>query len=512
MRKFICVLLSAFLGFAVIFAAGCSSDIDDLEDLNADDINYSQYDESTEATLKISITAYDTEEALINSVAEVFNEKYPNVTINIDRMSGTLTNTLVSYYNAEKANPGTMPDIWISTSFDMLALSEYDITLDLDEYLKAASNQTSPYTGEAYFDEEDYVEEYWVLGKNNFADEQLLIPRSADRVVMHTNVDIISKAQTWVTSQGYTDADFLAGSVGQSQWITDDYITDTSAAVDIESKLQNGWTWEDFLYLLYWCRQYYDSLGRTADAGDYLIDGYLSWEANYNPIFTAMGVDYWDENGDFNTDTENWEEALDMIKFLIDEGFSAPFTGGSAGFTSGEGVFLIHSQASSISIESLSKTNAYQNVTDMSEVYNVYTFPLIDYYDNPQIGSGVAGYSVYKNSSNRELAVLFLLDLISAEGQTAMANAGINYPSIRVDMQDTDAPWAANYSEYNMEAYIWGLEYTCATDYFLEKPAKYASSIMSSVTTLIQNYCGGKSISTVLSDCAGDIEYYLEWT
>ena len=219
---------------------------------------------------------------------------------------------------------------------------------------------------------------------------------------------------------------------------------------------------------------------------------------------------YFNEDGSFNTDEANWQKAMDMIKFLIEQGFSAPFSGGSAGFTGGKGVFLIHSQAMAITLNKLQALDQYANVEDFSEVFDIYTFPLIEYNNTPKIGAGIAGYSVYRNSANRELAVLFLLDVISAAGQSAMSDAGINYPSIRKDMQNTEAPWAAAYADYNMEAYIWGLEYTCATDYFLAHEPEYASDIMEAVQTMISSYCDGqKSLQVVLQNCHDDIEYYL---
>lgn len=145
-----------------------------------------------------------------------------------------------------------------------------------------------------------------------------------------------------------------------------------------------------------------------------------------------------------------------------------------------------------ITLNKLQALDQYANVEDFSEVFDIYTFPLIEYNNTPKIGAGIAGYSVYRNSANRELAVLFLLDVISAAGQSAMSDAGINYPSIRKDMQNTEAPWAAAYADYNMEAYIWGLEYTCATDYFLAHEPEYASDIMEAVQTMISSYCDGQ--------------------
>lgn len=79
-----------------------------------------------------------------------------------------------------------------------------------------------------------------------------------------------------------------------------------------------------------------------------------------------------------------------------------------------------------ITLNKLQALDQYANVEDFSEVFDIYTFPLIEYNNTPKIGAGIAGYSVYRNSANRELAVLFLLDVISAAGQSAMSDAGIN--------------------------------------------------------------------------------------
>lgn len=54
--------------------AACNRGVEKLPEQNEDDIDYSQFDENTTARLKISIQSYDNEEALIRSVAEVFQK------------------------------------------------------------------------------------------------------------------------------------------------------------------------------------------------------------------------------------------------------------------------------------------------------------------------------------------------------------------------------------------------------------------------------------------------------
>ncbi len=495
MKKLLALLLAAvsFAGFTACNPVS-KKDSGGNSAENPDNISY-DIDPETEATLKITIQSYDNEEKIIKAVADEFNKDFPNVKINIDRMSGELSTTLMSYYNAEKSNPGTMPDIWFTTSFDMFALSKAQITLNMDPYLTAAKDA-------GLFDESDYVAQYWTLGKNNFKDEQYMIPRSADRVVTHYNKDIIGAAEKWCKEQGYTDKDF------PEDEYTEGYIKDESAPVELLSRIKNGWTWQDMLYVCYWCRLYFDQNNMSSL---YLVDSYFDWEANYNPIFEAMGVEYFDDAGNVALNSSKTENALKLMKYMYDKKYVAPVgASNQANFAGGEGIMLFHSQSISITENSLSALSKYKG-RKMSEVFDVCTFPLINYNQAPKIGCGIAGYSIFNESRNKELSVLFLLKLISAEGQTALANNGINYPSIRVDMQNKDAPWAKEYSEegFNTEAYTYGQEYCCGTTFVAAKDPKYATDIMSCISTMIEGYCGGKTFAKVIEDCEADIEYYL---
>ena len=495
MKRFFALLLTA-VSLTGMAACNPLADKDSGPDssVSPDEISF-DIDPETEATLKVTIQSYDNEETIIDAVAEEFNKDFPNVTVNVDRMSGELATTLMTYYNAEQKNPGTMPDIWFTTSFDMFALSKAQITLNLDPYLEAA-------TKAGIFNEADYVAQYWTLGKNNFEDEQYMIPRSADRVVTHYNKDIIGAAETWCQAQGYTDKDF------PEDEYTEGYITDESASVQLLSRIQNGWTWQDMLYVCYWTRLYFDNNGMSSL---YLVDSYFDWEANYNPIFESMGVEYFDEAGNVALNSPETQAALDLMKYMYDKKYVARVgASNQANFAGGEGIMLFHSQSISITESSLAALSKYKG-KKMSEVFDVCTFPLINYNETPKIGCGIAGYSIFNESRNKELAVLFLLKLISAEGQTALANNDINYPSIRVDMQNSDAPWAKEYAEagFNTEAYTYGQEYSCGTTFVAAKDPKYATDIMSCIATMIEGYCGGKTFDRVIGDCEADIEYYL---
>ena len=75
MKKIICLLFALVFSCSVVMLAACNRGVEKLPEQNEDDIDYSQFDENTTARLKISIQSYDNEEALIRSVAEVFQKK-----------------------------------------------------------------------------------------------------------------------------------------------------------------------------------------------------------------------------------------------------------------------------------------------------------------------------------------------------------------------------------------------------------------------------------------------------
>ena len=74
---------------------------------------------------------------MILGIAELFNEEFPNVEVDLKPFSGEVAPTIANWFNAERVNPGTMPDIFWTTSFDMLVLSDKHVLLNLDGYIQA---------------------------------------------------------------------------------------------------------------------------------------------------------------------------------------------------------------------------------------------------------------------------------------------------------------------------------------------------------------------------------------
>lgn len=426
-------------------------------------------DKQITATLTVSCDASNDEQNIVKKLAEGFNKIYPNVTVKVDPLSGDLVSTLMGYVGA-----GTMPDLFQTSSFYMLNLQDTGIILNLDPYIKAEEAAGT-------FDTSDFYEEFWTLGQKNFDGAQLLIPRAADQVVCHYNAKIVRAASEWCD-------------------------------VDLEGQyIKNGWTWDDFLTVCDYLRQYYDENGKK---NNYLLDGFLDWEAVFNPILESFGVTYFDENGNCTIDCEGTRQALDLIKNIIDKRYHGRFSGSQANFAGGQGVFMFHSQDATTQIKNLAIAN-YMDVSKMDEsYYNVVTFPIINV-ENPRIGCGVSGYAVSSSSQNRDLAWAFLKFMTTKEGQNCIADAGKNYPPIRKDMSDPKDPenhWGLGLECYNLEAFTWASTHNAIapTKFITRRPAR-ATDLIETIGVMIGNYTDtGYTMDKAIAKGKQSIEYWLE--
>lgn len=429
-------------------------------------------DPQISATLTVSCDASNDEQNIIRELAKGFNKYYPNIDVKVDPMSGELVSTLMGY-----AGAGTMPDIFQTSSFTMLDLQETGIILSLEPYLKAEAQ-----ADEVTFTPDDFYQNFWILGQKNFNGSQLMIPRAADQVVCHYNAKIIRAASEY-------------------------------CKVDLEGTyIKNGWTWDDFLKVCEYVRDYYDNNGKQ---NNYLLDGFLDWEAVYNPILESFGVEYFDENKNCTLDCEGTRKALDLVKNLIDKRYHGAFSGSQANFAGGQGAFMFHSQDATTQIKNLAIANRIP-YEDMDEsYYNVVTFPIIDE-ENPKIGCGVSGYSISSDSKNRDIAWAFLKFMTTKEGQNCIADAGKNYPPIRKDMKDAKNPenhWGKGLECYNMEAFVWGGDHNAITptSFVTVRPAR-SSDMTETIAVMIGNYVDiGYTKDKAIGKAVASLEYWLEY-
>lgn len=429
-----------------------------------DDYEVNDLPKDTVGSLKIAVPLGDEEEGVIESLADAFKGEYPNVEVEIDTMTKGTSEAMIDYLAAAKNDPDVMPDIFFCTSFDMQMLSGDGLLLNLEPLIR---NSTEKGT----FDVEDYYSSMWVLGKPDYeGDKQYMVPRSADRVVCHYNKYIFEQAN-----------------------------------VDM-SLVHNGWTWNEFLQVCETLRNYYDQFtpeeNRFTNEDGYIIDAYQDWEAVFNPMFLSMGAEYWDENGKFALNDENAQKTLDLMKYLVDEGYAAP-SGKAANFDGGQGAMLFHSRSTKAT---LAKLEAAYEETDINakDAYDVVTFPMIG--DSGYIGAGAAGYAVYAGTPDRELSWEFLKFMLSKPGQNAMAES-INTPPIRIDMADpNENAWGEGFEDYNMEAYVWEVNKNIPTKFTTAKLPRETNALIEALTKMINDYTSfDKSFETVTSAAATTI-------
>ncbi len=410
------------------------------------------------AELTLSLPAYDMENWIVDGLIEGFNKIYPNVTIKKDQMAGDTVSIMMGYWQAKK-----MPDIFHVTCVDVLNFDKAGIVLNLESYIEAETENGT-------FNASDYIENFWKLGQRNYNGDQIMVPRTSDLVFCQINKKILRECGIDCDSP--------------------------------ESKIKNGWTWDDFMDVCREVKAKRPSLG--------VVDTFMNWEAVYDPIFKSCGTQYWNENMESAINSPETETALQLMKelyILNGNNYSGNYDGGQA-------PFMLHSRAPSVSIKMLKDTygDAWQD-----DWYDMVTFPLVNP-ERPFIACGDVGYAISSTAAaeKRDLAWKFLKYVVSREGQNSIANAGVNFPPMRKDMLDTSKPednhWAAGFESYNMEALSWPALNNCltTTDFNIVRPSR-ALDLLMATTVMVNNYVvDGYTAAKAMSTCANTMNYWLE--
>lgn len=396
-------------------------------------------EKDTVGELKIGVKNEPTELAIMQAFVESFELEYPNIEVTVEPMqANNYRETLSQYYQADLASPGSMPDI-ISFGTEIFEYMDdkQEVAMNLQEFVDK--------TVEAeLLNLADYYENIWSVGKKDGTGDMFMIPRSYDHVVAYYNKRIFKQA---------------AEHLGMSE---DDIMP------------FNGWTWDDFLERMGYIRQFYNE---TNKSNLYLIDANLEWEAVYNPIYESCGVQYFDESGNVALDSQETRDALNIMNDLVVRKIVGPFGGSSsnANFEGGQGCMMFHTIAT--------KSRWYgKHGSDL----DVATFPLIG--DNPVVGAGAVGYTIYGRSMNSNIAWAFLVHMLSKDGQNAASATG-NIVPIRKDLAGIDQEWAKYPagSELNQEAFIYNSKYDKVTSYMREVDPKFSYLIMDQVKIIATN-------------------------
>jgi ABC-type glycerol-3-phosphate transport system substrate-binding protein len=444
-------IFSFILFISLLLISSCTINSkypDDLDDFEAN----IDLPSDTEADISILIPGGNVNEtSMIEKAIEGFNLKYPNINISLGYVSvGSYENTV-----RNQALAGSLPDIVWTNSPDFYFLVDKNIALPLNQYIDLSEEA-------GIFDlETDFYKEYFDIGSVD--DKHYVVPRSADSVVTFYNKKLLEEAGVNLTL------------------------------------IENGWSWDTFMDVCLQVREYLDSKGHT---DRYVLDANLTtWLSVNYPILRSMGADITDGTGKLTIDSEETREALELVKRMLDERIIVPtgITPGSS-FEAGTSAFLF--QSASVSL--------FAERKELKGNIDIVSFPLIG--ENPKIGTGIAGYSINSASAYKDEAWAFLNYLISYEGQQNMALGGLNTPSIRQDLADyTTANWGEGYREFNLDAYLYGMEYKIAPDFFQYYDAKYKSDLDLALRDLFNNVCNkNKTIEESIATAVRDMEDALE--
>lgn len=443
MKRISLIVLSLILTMCLFTGCGNSDpfinpgdDFDVNIDMNDEDYNQT-------ATLTVGITADPAERTLIEAAGNGFKQLFPNVKVEPTVISGQDYSSAV----LARIKGGSMPDLFYSSESEAFRFVSSDVFLNLKPYINAQKAQDP-----AWLDQ--FVPSALRLGQKGYNGDQYFIPRSSDRIVVHLNKKYITPA------------------------LNDPDRPEKSVTVDT---VKNGWTWDEFLKVCKNIRAYYDKKGWSVSNGRYIVDASLGWDPVLFSVFKSAGASFCDNKGNWTLDTAEMRAGMDMIRELVTEKIVAPYNGGGANYENGNGAMLIHSSSA------ISKYARY--ISNNGGEYDVVTFPIING-DSGVTGYGVPGYGIFAgiDEKKRDLAWQFLAYLMSEDGQNILAGAGMNTPSIRVDLQDYNtAKWGEGYRQYNLAATTYEQDRNYSETFFLHYPATQKTELINAVKKFVNN-------------------------
>ena len=139
--------------------------------------------------------------------------------------------------------------------------------------------------------------------------------------------------------------------------------------------------------------------------------------------------------------------------------------------------------------------------------FDALPFPLIG--KDPKIGCGFAGWGISSTTpvgAKRDLALQFLQYMISKEGQSALINAGLATPSVRIDLAEEKA-WSKGYQDLNLDAWLVGEEYKVSSKFFVSQEPSCTFDILTAMQEFIMKLVDtDKSVDSLVIACKEQLE------
>lgn len=273
-----------------IFGSGATSQIDATEIL---------IDSDYVGSVSLSYILSDPGEQLIaETIASSFMEKYPNITVTLDVITGTMTE-----YVSKKAAAGNCPDVLFLTDDVLNLFAGKNYLADLSQYFSADNFDQELYDGSKYY------QSVVTLGKYKSSQGQYAFPRDYSQVVMAYNKDLFDAAGIEYPADDWTEEDFM----------------------DI---------CEDF-------KTYFNSIGDTRSLP---VCYGLDWTATLYGYVKGNGGEFMDDDGNIMLEEPETKAAVDKMKQYYARGYDDP---------KGVASFMANSLAMTVSLKThLSKYKA----------------------------------------------------------------------------------------------------------------------------------------------------------
>ena len=266
MKKLISVIVSLIVVAVSVASFGCGGTSVDTSSADIDinlDPNYS-------AKISIGITDSDGERANANKFIKSFNEKYPNIEVEIIAISGDYTQTMIT-----NSAGGTLPDVYWVEDNAVTRFADNDLLVNLDDVISRSG-----------FDKTKYYPAMMKLGQYDHDGAQMMLPRDYNKVTVIYNKKMFEDAGITPDSPYYP---------------------------------KDNWTYAQFKET---CKKLKEGWKANPDYQNcYPVDAMLDWPAVFNSFFVGFGAELI-RDGEIKFDSENGLRALAEMADLVEKGYA----------------------------------------------------------------------------------------------------------------------------------------------------------------------------------------------
>lgn len=446
LKKTACLALSLM---TVLSFVGCNREPQDndgyIDELLKDvDFNVG-YDYEGEITVWIS--NYHSEEGMMNAFVNTFNKYYPNIRVNVEKITPAQYQSSIQ----KAANLDAMPDVyWISPQYTGV-YSSFDCILPLTKIIEKDTS----------FSADSIVAESlkcFIQGGETWA-----LPRDYNQVVLYYNKDMFDAAG--VAYPSATEA------MSSEQFET--------MMKDLYDGLKNSTKTNSY------GQKYKECLVSSWDCT-------MTWDSLIWPLFKSFNAEIIRPDGTYTeneTPIFDSEEALDALEWcarLKQAGYIEGMTELADGIAFKMETSPMYTHMRCNMIDLITPSGQYKGISRLG----VAPFPNIGDQSKYYVGAGSTGYAISKYTKNIVPAWLFLRSIVSEESQEELSKTGYATPANQILLDDPNAEWVKWTNKTVGEGYTEPFihrkaeAYTHINDFLQYIDLEYQNSVYFDMTTL----------------------------